>query len=171
MGCCFSSPSDSHQNTSHVVARYEGASKSIDAASPNVDRLLGTRANCEPANRKPVPQKPLPMATHQNLQHLPQGQPPVDVSDDGSHDQASSVHAAGPSQPPGRDLGLKITTAPYSGQPIEPGNVSPVSVESVSTHGGAKVRRMATTGGIRRKYELPPRKKRIEIGADEAIRE
>ena len=85
--------------------------------------------------------------------------------------QVSPAHAAGPSRAHSRGLGLKVATIPYSGQPVEPGNVSPVSVESVSTHGGAKVRRMNTTGGIRRKYELPPRKKRIEMGADEAIRE
>jgi len=171
MGCCFSLPSKSHNNTGHVVAQCEAAPKSMDAhtaASPNVDRLLGTRPNCEPVNRKPVPQQPLPMATHQTLQR---GQLRVDASSGASHGQASPAHAAGPSRPHARDLGLKITTVPHSGQPMEPGNVSPVSVESISTHGGAKVRRMATTGGIRRKYELPPRKKRIEIGADEAIRE
>ncbi|KAF8448524.1 hypothetical protein BGX38DRAFT_1188239 [Terfezia claveryi] len=150
MGGCFSSPSKSHHktNTRHVVAHAHPSL--VPAAPPNVDRLLGTRANYELVNRKPVPKKPLPLATDQNLQHLPQG---LGVS---SHHRASSLHAAGPSRPHGRDLGLKITTVSSLGQPMEPGDVSPVSVESISTHEGEK---------------LPPRKKGIEIGVDEAIRE
>ncbi|RPB24469.1 hypothetical protein L211DRAFT_168013 [Terfezia boudieri ATCC MYA-4762] len=167
MGGCFSSPSKSHHNTntSHVVAAHaHTAAPSLVPAAVQ----LGTRANYELVNRKPVSKRALPLATDQNLQYLPQGQLRVDVP---SHHQASYPYAAGSSRPHGRDLGLKITTVSSLGQPMEPGNVSPVSVESISTHEGGKVRRMATTGGIRKKYELPPRKKRIEIGVDEAIRE
>ena len=175
MGCCFSSPSKSHHNTSPVAtpSRHEVAAKKMDAASRNVDRranqatidrLQGTGANWEPVKRKPVrmPQQPLPI-------QLSQEQHPMDTIYVTS--QASLDHAAGPSRLHDPEPGLKITTIPRSSQPVEPGNVSPVSLESVSTHGGGRVQRRATTSTIRRKYELPPRKRGIEVGVDEAIRE
>jgi len=174
MGYCFSSPSKPYRNRSSVVARYEvvPSCKAMDkhpAASPDADRLLVTGDYCELVKRKPLPQQPLPIATHQNLQHLPQEQLRVDAFYNAP--QALSADAVGPSRSRGRDLGLRVTTVPYSGQTMEPGNVSPVSVESISTQGGTKIRRMATTSRIRKKYELPPRRRRVEMGVEEAIRE